>query len=93
MPKTFTGGMYALKLFLGVLGQTTFVDGKVIYDTGGVFTPPSIQRGKHRAGHGTSPLTPLKHLIGHTFPLTCGGMCFRFNWGVQTSLDMGASQA
>jgi len=32
----------------------------------------SCQRGKHRAGHGTSPLTPLKYFIGHTFPQTCG---------------------
>ena len=52
--------MYALKRSLGVPGQTAFVDGKVIYYTGGVFTPPSIQRGKHRAGHGLWLLPPAE---------------------------------
>jgi hypothetical protein len=32
----------------------------------------ACQRGKHRAGHGTSPLTPLKYFIGHTFLLKDG---------------------
>ena len=53
-------GNICLRILFGGPGQTTFVDGKEIYYTGGVFTPPSIQRGKHRAGHGTSPLPPAE---------------------------------
>jgi len=51
----------------------------------------ACQRGKHRAGHGTSPLTPLKYFIWHTFLQMCRGMCFCCQIG-DCALSNGNSQ-
>jgi hypothetical protein len=66
-------------------GCARFVDGKEIYYTGGVFTPPSIHRPKHRDGarrfSSDRPQKPLKQLLpfvrNDSFSLGYGVLIFR----------------